>query len=106
MASLHFIVSAPVVAREENRQLGRQVAFEIEVEGSAGIKSNKELVRAACAICANEPACGLSGDTETFGDFTVTETKEITKDENSALRSADWPGVTIWRVSVEPPLAA
>ncbi len=106
MASLHFIVSAPIVARQENRELGRQVAFEIEVEGSAGIKSNTDLVRAARAICAREPACGLSPETETFGEFTVTETKEIAKDEDSALRSADWPGVTIWRVSAEPRLAA
>ncbi len=106
MASLHFIVSAPVLAREGNREVGRQVAFEIEVEGSAGIKSKTDLVRAARAICANEPACGLSDDAETFGDFTVTETKAIEKNEQSALRSADWPGVTIWRVSAEPPMAA
>ena len=106
MASLHFIVTAPIVARGENREVGRSIAFEVEVEGSAGIKSKAELVRAARAICADEPACGLRNDSETFGDFTVTETKEITKDESFALRSAAWPGVTIWRVSAEPRMAA
>ena len=106
MASLHFIVSAPVLAREENSDLGGQLAFEVEVEGSAGIKSKADLVRATCAIGAGELARGVAGDAEVLGAFTVTETREITKNEDSALRSADWPGVTIWRVSAEPRPAA
>ncbi len=106
MASLHFIVTAPVLAREENREVGRRVALEVEVEGSAGIKSRADLVRAARAISAPQLEQAVSSGGEVLGEFTVTETKEIAKDESSALTSADWPGVTIWRVSAEPPLAA
>ena len=106
MASLHFIVSAPVLARDAKIDIGKQLAFEVEVEGSAGIKSTADLVRAARAIGAGELARGIAGDGEVLGEFTVTETREITKDEASALRSAEWPGVTVWRISAEPRLAA
>lgn len=106
MASLHFIVTAPVLARNEQRELGRQIALEVEVEGSAGIKSKADLVRAARAIGKSEIARGVAEGTEVLGDFTVTETREIAKNRESALTSAEWPGVTIWRVSAEPPLAA
>ena len=106
MASLHFIVTAPVLARDENRELGRQVALEVEVEGSAGIKSKADLVRAAKVIAGSEIARGVEETSEVLGDFTVTETKQISKNHESALTSADWPGVTVWRVSTEPPLAA
>ena len=106
MASLHFIVSVPVLARDENTAAAKQLAFEAEVEGSAGIKSKTDLVRATRAIGASELAREVADESEVLGEFTVTETREITKDEASALRSADWPGVTIWRVSAEPRLAA
>ena len=106
MASLHFIVTAPVLTRGENREVGRQVALEVEVEGSAGIKSKADLVRAARAIGASEIARGMAEATEVLGEFTVTETKHVVKNHDSALTSADWPGVTIWRVSAEPRLAA
>ena len=105
MASLHFIVTAPVLTRDDNREAGRQVALEVEVEGSAGIKSKADLVRAARAIGASEIARGMA-EAEVLGEFTVTETKQIVKNHDSALTSADWPGVTIWRVSAEPRLAA
>ena len=97
MASLHFIITAPVLTRDGN-ELGRHVTLEVEVEGSAGINSNAGLVRAARGICAGHLDCGLRSEGEILGDFTVTETKEITKSEDSALRNANWPGVTIWRV--------
>ena len=106
MASLHFIVTAPVLTRDGNHEVGRQLALEIEVEGSAGIKSKADLVRAARAIAASEIARAVAEATEALGDFTVTEAKHIVKNDNSALTSAAWPGVTIWRVSAEPRLAA
>ena len=106
MASLHFIVTAPVLARDEKRELGRQVALEVEVEGSAGIKSKADLIRAARGIAGSAIARGVAETSEVLGDFTVTETKQIAKNDESALTSADWPGVTVWRVSSEPPLAA
>lgn len=106
MASLHFIVTAPVLARDEKREIGRQVALEVEVEGSAGIKSKADLVRAAKVIAGSEIARGVAETSEVLGDFTVTEAKHIVKNQDTALTSADWPGVTVWRVSTEPPLAA
>lgn len=105
MASLHFIASAPVLARDDNRDLGRRVAIEVEVEGSAGIKSRADLVRAARSITC-ESSRGLLSDTEVVGDFTVTETKEIGKSDHLPLTSSEWPGVMVWRVYAEPPLAA
>ena len=105
MASLHFIVTAPVVTQGDNREVGRQVALEVEVEWSSVIKSKADLVRAARAIAASEIARGMA-EAEVLGEFTVTETKQIVKNQDSPLTSADWPGVTIWRVSSEPPLAA
>ena len=105
MASLHFNLIAPVLMREDKRESGRQVTLEVEVEGSAGIKSKVDLVRAARTIAASEIARGMAEATEILGDFTVKETKDVVKNNDSALTSADWPGVTIWRVSAEPRVA-
>ena len=106
MASLHFIITAPVLTREDKRELDRQVALEIEVEGSAGLKSRADLVRAARAIAAEELAASVIGDDEILGDFTITEVKEITKSPQSRLTSQEWRGVTIWRVTSQPRLVA
>ena len=106
MASLHFIITAPVLARDDKRELGRQVALEIEVEGSAGVKSRADLVRAARAIAAEELAAGVVGSDEVLGDFTISEVKEIAKQQQRCLTSNDWRGVTIWRVTSQPRLAA
>ena len=106
MASLHFIVTAPVLTPDNGREAGRQLALEVEVEGSAGIKSKADLVRAARAIGASQIARTIGETSQQLGEFTVTETKHIGKNHEAALTSADWPGVTVWRVSAEPQLAA
>ena len=106
MASLHFIITAPVLSRDDKRELDRQVALEIEVEGSAGLKSRADLVRAARTIAADELTGSVLGADELLGDFTITEVKEITKNQQSRLTSQEWRGVTIWRVTSQPRLAA
>ena len=106
MASLHFIITAPVLSRDDKRELDRQVALEIEVEGSAGLKSRADLVRAARAIAAEELAGRVLGSDEVLGDFTISEVKEIAKKQQPCLTSEEWRGVTIWRVSSQPRLAA
>ena len=106
MASLHFIITAPVLSAEDKRELDRQVALEIEVEGSAGLKSRADLVRAARSIAADELAANVIGGDEILGDFTITEVKEIPKNAESRLTSQEWRGVTIWRVTSQPRLAA
>ena len=107
MASLHFVVSAPVLARGDKQETGRNLALGVEVEGSAPIKSKAELIRAARDICSDEIMQRVRPEAEELGDFVVTETKELEKDRAVALTSASWPGVAVWRVAEErPPLAA
>ena len=106
MASLHFIITAPVLSRNDKRELDRQVALEIEVEGSAGLKSRADLVRAARSIAAEELTGDVVGEDEVLGDFTISEVKEITKNPQTRLTSEEWRGVTIWRVTSQPRLAA
>ena len=65
MASLHFIITAPVLTRDGN-ELGRHVTLEVEVEGSAGIKSNAGLVRAARAICAGHMPAAYAAKTKSW----------------------------------------
>ena len=101
MASLHFIVNAVASAREEAELEPKRVALHVEVEGSAPIKSQTELLRAARAIAAEEIERAVG--TKTLGEFTITETKPFEKG-GEPLTSADWPGTYVWRV--EPQVAA
>ena len=105
MASLHFVVRAPVVARDQQNSATRNLAFGVEVEGSAPIKSRAELIRAAREICAEEIS-KVAGDSQELGEFSVTECKEIEKNRDPGLTSDSWPGVYVWRVAEEPALAA
>ena len=106
MASLHFVVSAPVVAADQNsNSQGRSLALGVEVEGSAPIKSRAELIRAARQICAEEIS-RVAGEGQQLGDFTVTETKEIEKNRDPGLTHDAWPGVYVWRVAEESAMAA
>ena len=74
----------------------------MEVEGSAPIKSQTELLRATRAIAGNEIERAVG--TKTLGEFTIAETKPFDK-QGEPLTSASWPGTYVWRV-VEPHAAA
>ena len=102
MASLHFIVEAAADNQEQAAAAPRAVALHVEVEGSAPIKSDTELVRASRAIAADE--IGRAIGSATLRDFKVTQTKGFDK-EGQPLTSADWPGTYVWRVSA-PEVAA
>ena len=95
MASSHFIVQAVASAREQAEAEPKRVAVHVEVEGSAPIKSQTELLRATRAIAAEEIERVVG--TKTLGEFTVAETKPFDK-AGSPLTSRDWPGTLVWRV--------
>lgn len=67
----------------------------VEVEGSAAVRSNRELVRASCEI--QRATRGAAP-----GEFSITETKVFDK-PGEPLASRDWPGTYVWRVSAEQP---
>ena len=96
MASLHFIVEAVASARERADVEPKRVALHVEVEGSAPIKSQTELLRATRAIAADEIERALG--TKTLGEFTIAETKGFDK-QGEPLTNTNWPGTYVWRVS-------
>jgi hypothetical protein len=98
MASLHFIIDAPIVNQENATEAGGWLTLEVEVEGSAPIKSNAELVRAARAIAANEIPRELGDGRKAVGEFAVRQTRELDKGAEG-LTHPDWPGTFVWRVA-------
>lgn len=103
MASLHFIVEAVASTREHAHVERKRVVFHVEVEGSAPIKSQTELLRAARAIAADEIERAVG--TKTLGEFTIAETKGFAK-TGEPLTSSEWPGTYVWRVSGSEAAAA
>jgi hypothetical protein len=96
MASSHFIVEAVAPTREHADAEPKRVALHVEVEGSAPIKSQTELLRATRAIAGEEIERAVG--TKTLGEFKVAETKPFEK-KGEPLTSASWPGTLVWRVS-------
>ena len=103
MASLHFIVQATAATCPDVQEEPKRVALQVEVEGSAPIKSQTELLRAARSIAAEQIERALG--TQTLGELTVVPTKRFDK-EGQPLTSADWPGTLVWRVSTPDSIAA
>ena len=103
MASLHFIVEAVASTRERADVEPKRVVFHVEVEGSAPIKSQTELLRAARAIAASDIERAVG--TKTLGEFTIAETKGFAK-SGEPLTSSEWPGTYVWRVSESEAAAA
>ena len=103
MASLHFIVEA-VASHGERADVAPKRAFVyVEVEGSAPIKSQTELLRATRAIAGDEIERAVGS--KTLGELTVAETKRFDK-PGAPLTSADWPGTVVWRICPAPAMAA
>jgi hypothetical protein len=97
MASLHFIVGGGVAADGDAASPVQSLSLEVEVEGSAPIKSKRELVRASREIAAEEIRRHIGS--ASVAEFTVTETKAFEK-QGQPLAHRDWPGTYVWRVSV------
>jgi hypothetical protein len=95
MANTHFIVEAVASAREHVDVEPKRISLHVEVEGSAPIKSDTELLRATRAIAGEEIERAVG--TKTLGEFTVAETKGFDK-QGEPLTSASWPGTYVWRV--------
>lgn len=96
MASLHFIIEAVASAPEHGEAEAKRVSLHVEVEGSAPIKSQVELLRATRAIAGDEIERTVG--TKTLGEFTVVETKGFDK-QGEPLTNASWPGTYVWRIS-------
>jgi hypothetical protein len=103
MASLHFIVEAVASHGDAADAEPKRVAIQVEVEGSAPIKSQTELLRATRAIAGEQIQRAIG--TETLGELTVAQTKRFEK-QGEPLTSADWPGTLVWRVCPPAALAA
>lgn len=97
MANTHFIVEALASAANGAEAEPRRVALHVEVEGSAPIRSEAELLRATRAI-AGEEIERLVG-TRALGEFRVAQTMAFDK-EGEPRTSSDWPGTYVWRVVV------
>ncbi len=98
MANLHFIVEAVASAREHAEAEPKRVSLHVEVEGSAPIKSQTDLLRATRVIAAEaiERAVG----TKTLGELRVAEVKSF-ETAGQPLTSAAWPGTYVWPVGVQ-----
>lgn len=103
MASSHFIIEAVASARLEGEPEPRRAALFVEVEGSAPIKSQTELLRAIRAIAREEIERAVG--TRTLGEFTIVEAKGFDK-EGEPLADASWPGTYVWRVAMHHRAAA
>ena len=95
MANTHFIVEAVASARESAEAEPRRIALHVEVEGSAPIRSETELLRATRAIAAEEIERTVG--TRTLGELRVAQTKPFDKD-GEPWTSSNWPGMYVWRV--------
>lgn len=100
MANTHFIVEAVASVRERPDAEPKRVSLHVEVEGSAPIKSDTELLRATRAIAGKEIERAVG--TKTLGEFRVAQTKPLEK-EGEPLTHASWPGTYVWRVAPTEP---